>query len=61
MVSGEKPPWGSSWSLHIDVLDYLLRVRRTEEIDDTSSRHLNYNAHLMLVSVEYQDFPDVKF
>ena len=48
MISGEKPPWRTDWSSHIDILEYLLHVRRLSPDESADSRQLSTNAHIVL-------------
>ena len=48
LISGEKPPWRTDWSSHIDILEYLLHVRRFAPHESADSRQLSTNAHIVL-------------
>ena len=48
LISGEKPPWRTDWSSHIDILEYLLHVRRLSPDESADSRELSTNAHIVL-------------
>ena len=47
-ISGDRPPWASEWSSHIDILEHLLHVRRLAPPDEVGSRQLSCNAHVYL-------------
>ncbi|KAL8790282.1 MAG: hypothetical protein Q9195_006440 [Heterodermia aff. obscurata] len=48
LITGEKPPWRTDWSSHIDILEYLLHVRRLAPHESAESRQLSTNAHIVL-------------
>lgn len=47
-VSNEMPPWARNWSSHVDILEYLLQVRRLAPPEEACSRQLSCNAHIYL-------------
>lgn len=48
LISGEKPPWRTDWSSHVDILEYLLHVRRLAPHESAESSQLSTNAHIVL-------------
>ncbi|KAI9813256.1 MAG: hypothetical protein M1827_004198 [Pycnora praestabilis] len=48
IVSGEKPPGSKRWSCHVDILEYILRARGTDQTHSTESHSLTYNAVVYL-------------
>ena len=42
-------PPGAQWPSHLDILEFLLRVRLSNGTESVDSRHLSYNAQIYLV------------